>query len=604
MKKLWCRGKAWLNRCSLIHKLIFIIIVVVLTPTIILSAAVYRMVYQKTVAEQETLRKVNMTNVIDSTEMILQEYEKLLDSFYDYDEILRAAYQSENWAEDTHNRNLVAAALGEMRKNQEFIASIALMFPNGSSICSSSGYIGYQSVEAYNSRHMEAFTGQLSTPDIRIKWVQSVEDEGKNSVKSLICASKAVKNIYHKNTPIGTLILHISTTALGQVSALDEYGDSQMLLITDENHQAIWKSGKADSISAGKPEEISKEIKEQEKMRLLPYKDQYYVISQTSEETGWNYINLISEDEIFPQLRMIGGYFLAIAAVLILMTGFCILLLNSQIFRPIRKLMVAMNSVDALDKIRRNIPIQRDDEIGCLYRSYNRLNERITCLIKELEEMYREDKNKEIKLLQSQLNPHFIYNTLESIGWVAYAKKLPEITQVLTCLSNILRYSIKNTGQYVTLGKELEMLKQYVYIQHFRFEDRFTVQYEIDGALLEYQTIKFIFQPFVENALIHGFKNMEEGCVIRLRVFEEDADILIEISDNGCGMSSYQIEHIRQRNTESIGIYNVDKALQLRYGSRYRIVIDAQPGRGTAVKLRIPKIEEKEQKNVSDCGCG
>lgn len=585
--------RQWMNQRLLIHKLIFIIVVIVLIPMMFISTLVYKTVYEKTVEEQEVLRKANLTNVISSTEIILKEYEKTMDHIYDYDEILRAAYQNENWTTDKSSQNMLSRVLGEIRKSQEFIGSIAFVFQNGSSIHTYSSYGRYLSIEEYNRQHTEEFILQLEEPYVRAKWEQSLQgvEMGSNYGKPLICVSKPVKNIYDKNTPLGILVLHISTTALEQVPALKENGKEQMLLITDSNHQVVWKSKSVEERNMKALEQISEKITKNEQMKLTFYQDEYYVISKTSDMTGWNYINLIPKKEIFSSLHIISLYFTGMIVLLVLTTILCVLLLNNQIFKPIRKLIVFMNQIDALEKIPINIPTQQNNEIGYLYQTYNRLNERIYHLIKELEEMCQEDKNKEIKLLQSQLNPHFIYNTLESIGWVAYVKNVPEITQVLTCLSNILRYSIKHNGKYVTLGKELEMLKQYVYIQHFRFEDRFSIKYEINEALLEYCTIKFIFQPFVENALVHGFKNMENGCEILVKLFDAEEDIGIEISDNGCGMSSYQLEHIRQQNTDSIGIYNVDKALRLRYGNRYRIKIDTQVGKGTVIKLRIPKLK-------------
>ena len=192
--------------------------------------------------------------------------------------------------------------------------------------------------------------------------------------------------------------------------------------------------------------------------------------------------------------------------------------------------------------------------------------------------------------MHSQLNPHFIYNTLESISWVAYENDVSEISEVVISLSEILKYSIKHSDEYVTFDDEIRMLKNYIYIQKFRFEDKFSVNYEIEEELLKYKTIKFTFQPFVENALVHGFRNIRNQGLITIRLYSHEDDIYAEIEDNGCGMDVLTMSKIDEIKTSGIGIHNVNRSLQLRFGNQYNIDISSDWGKGTLIRLRIPKM--------------
>lgn len=581
--------KSRIQNMSLISKFIILLITFVFVPIVVISSIIYKEIYKNTIRSETVLRKTNLSNTISSVEMNLREYEKVIDRFYDYDEILKLAYNSNEMTAEMDRDNKIILGLTQMRSAQEYIGSIALLFPDRTGIYSNSGYGVFQYIEDYNNVHMERFLKQMRTPADTIEW--RVNDQPDK--KRFIVCNKTVKNIYDKYKIIGTIVLHISPTFLDRIEALNGYQQDQLLLMTDCENNIIWTSRSLTGWDEDKLKKMTAEVPGHEKMVLNTYGergDEYYFIYETSKYTDWNYINLIEKKDILTQVHTFTLFFTIILFIMLLFLTVCIIMMYSSIFRPIQKLIVFMNNVDALDKIEMNIPVERGDEIGYLYKSYNKLNTRISNLIKQLEEAYKEDKNKEIKLLQSQLNPHFIYNTLESISWVTYSRNMPEVSRVLNNLSGILRYSIKHVDLYVTFEKELEMLDYYIYIQHFRFEDRFEVEFDIDESLLKFKTIKFIFQPFVENALVHGFKDMSHGCRIIIRMYREEDTVQIVIQDNGCGMNAYQMEHLRQRDNGGIGVYNIDKALQLRFGQEYSIRIHSAVDRGTEVRIRLPVI--------------
>lgn len=581
--------KEKIQNISIKSKFIILLIVFVLLPILVISSIIYKEIYDNTIRSETTLRKTNLSNTMGSVEMALKEYEKVIDRFYDCGDILKMAYLSDEITAGMDKENKIILDLARMRSTQEYIGSIALIFPDSTSIYSNSGYGRYQHIEDYNNKHMDRYLAQMNNPESSIEWMSSSQPD---KSRFIVC-NKTVKNIYDKYTVIGTIVLHISSTFLNQIEALNSYHQEQLFLITDVENNIIWNSSMLDEWDKDKLEQIVKEVPFHDKMVLNTYREKgedYYYIYETSKYTDWYYINLIEKKDILMQVNTFTRFFVMILFVMFLFFTVCIFMINSSIFKPIQKLIVYMNDVDALDKIEMNIPVERYDEIGYLYKSYNKLNTRISHLIKQLEEIYKEDKNKEIKLLQSQLNPHFIYNTLESISWVTYSRNMPEISKVLNNLSGILRYSIKHTDLYVSFEKELEMLEKYIYIQHFRFEDRFEAEYEIEEDLLQYKTIKFIFQPFVENSLVHGFKNMNRGCRILIRVYRENEAVRIIIQDNGCGMSAYQLEHLRHRDNGGIGVYNIDKTLQLRFGERYSIQIHSAVDKGTAVWIELPLI--------------
>ena len=218
-----------------------------------------------------------------------------------------------------------------------------------------------------------------------------------------------------------------------------------------------------------------------------------------------------------------------------------------------------------------------------------------------MEERVRREKElneTQIAMMQSQLNPHFLYNTLDTMKWVAKANHIPEIATLAAKLAKILRTSI-SSAQFITLQEEMTLVESYAKIQKIRFNGKFDFRYEIAPETEEILVPKLIVQPIVENAVIHGIENIENEGVIRIVLKKMGTDLLVTVQDNGAGFdvkeyfnSLEQAENGSSR--EKIGLKNVDLRLRHIYGEEYRIKIKSKINTGTTIYIKIP-IEEREE---------
>ena len=245
-----------------------------------------------------------------------------------------------------------------------------------------------------------------------------------------------------------------------------------------------------------------------------------------------------------------------------------------------------------------------EDEINILIQEFNSMMRRIDELIKRVESEQLLVKEAEIKALQQQINPHFIYNILETIMGLASEGLDNEVIEVSTCLSDMLRYNTRFENVTV-IAKELEQIKNYVTVIKIRFEDRFEVYYDVDEECMDCQILKFTLQPLLENAISHGLSETETGGMLRIRIKKEEDQISIMIYDNGTGIEKEKLQELNERlkvtgerplefieQYKSLGILNVHLRSKLFYGDGYSIEIFSKETRGTCISIKIPFVRK------------
>lgn len=242
------------------------------------------------------------------------------------------------------------------------------------------------------------------------------------------------------------------------------------------------------------------------------------------------------------------------------------------------------------------------DEIGIFDTSFTHMVHQVNQLIEQNYITEIRKKDAEFMALQAQINPHFLFNSLEIINSLIEVERYPTACEVNRRLSDLLRYSINhNSSGIVTLAEEIDYMNNYVYIQHIRFENKFTFQTDIDARCLDCHIVKLVFQPFIENSIRHGFSEIPSGGRIRFSVQVEDEHLLISIQDNGKGMEASEYARLMarlgkddfddfQEQNESIGILNIHYRLKLKFGDTYRLAITTGEGQGMCTRLRIPKV--------------
>ena len=283
-----------------------------------------------------------------------------------------------------------------------------------------------------------------------------------------------------------------------------------------------------------------------------------------------------------------------LGAVSLLLCLWGALVLSRQVTRPVREMTAAMKRVQLGELSARVVP-RGEGELGQLAVGFNQMVAECELNLRRSVERQKELNDTRIRMMQSQLNPHFLYNTLDSMKWMGVTHGVPQVATLAEDLAKILRASISG-DEFVTLGQELELLERYIDIQLIRFEDRFACEIEVDDALMGCMVPKLVLQPIVENAVIHGVRDMDDGY-IKIWAEADAGDLRLFVQDNGRGMEKPQDGPlgfgVSGRPGEHLGMFNVDSILRLHFGDAYGLSVRSRPGEGCLVMVRLPMRREK-----------
>lgn len=337
--------------------------------------------------------------------------------------------------------------------------------------------------------------------------------------------------------------------------------------------------------------------------KIIEYQGQKnFLCYEKSPKTGWMYVNIFPYSEIFGQIMMVryilfGGLVLIFLIMVLVMRK-----LSRVITNPLDQLTESMKIVETGDFKGAKEILSREasqDEVGVLTQEFHFMLDRIDDLIHENYEKQLLLKDTKYKMLQAQINPHFLYNTLNALNWMIRAGEDKDASKMIVELGNLLRASFAK-DPYTTVTQEVAAAKSYITIQRFRYKSRAEFVIETEGELDCYMIPRMILQPLIENAIYYGVEQTLNVCVVTVRVKEETEEILLEVTDQGPGMTAEELEEVRTLTMtpkgHGIGLKNIKERLNLAYtDSRFQIY--SAIGKGTRIEIRIPKIR-KEPGNV------
>ncbi|MCR2803756.1 sensor histidine kinase [Paenibacillus soyae] len=331
-----------------------------------------------------------------------------------------------------------------------------------------------------------------------------------------------------------------------------------------------------------------------------------FIFAAESSRTGWHIIGYVPLQEIVKEANSIRQMIIISVILSIVFAITLHFFISSRLTRPVQLLKNKMQ-LAASGYLEAKVVTTGKDEIANLSNNFNIMLGKIKGLldqsIKEQEEM----KKAELRALQAQINPHFLYNTLDSIVWMAEAGRNKQVILLVEALSKLFRISLSKGRDWISFEKELEHVHSYLVIQQMRYRDILDYEIDMDPALRHYSILKTILQPVVENAIYHGIKNRRGKGLIRIvGRGTPEKDILLLVEDNGAGMSAEKLETLR-RNLQlqqlpeetgkevsgGFGLHNVQQRIRLYYGEEYGVTVDSEEGAGTKVAIRIPMREEQ-----------
>lgn len=324
-----------------------------------------------------------------------------------------------------------------------------------------------------------------------------------------------------------------------------------------------------------------------------------YSISR-SDKTGWTVVDCTNVRELLSKSRQAQSIYVLTAVVLVIVALLFSRFMARSITLPIQKLRDSMKKVQEGDFSVSDVVVDSRNEIGSLTKSFDVMTHRIQELMEQNVHEQEQKRKSELKALQSQINPHFLYNTLDSIIWMEEGKKNEEVVLMTASLARLLRQSISNEDEVVPIANEVEYARGYLTIQKMRYKDKLEFQIDVDPSILHIPLIKLVLQPIIENAIYHGLKYKESKGLLIIKGFPKDGNAVLQVIDDGVGMDEETLAHIYDRHkvnyhSNGVGVYNVQKRLKLYYGEDYGITYESVVGKGTTATITIPGRQEGQK---------
>ena len=402
----------------------------------------------------------------------------------------------------------------------------------------------------------------------------------------------------------GVLFVDLNYSAIRKLCDASSVGKKGYIFILDEEGNIVYHPQQQQLYNELQTEYIDEvmnckmdymELGEDDSSRL-------YTVSR-SDKTGWTVVSCSYISELLKRSDQAQELYMLMAVILVAVSLIISSIMSRSITRPIHKLQSSMASIQDGDFQARNVEVDSLNEIGSLTETFNVMTQKIQELMVQIIEEQKAKRKSELKALQSQINPHFLYNTLDSIIWMAEEGKNEEVVVMTASLAKLFRQLISNDEGEISIFQEIEYCRNYLIIQKMRYKDKLEFEIDLDQDIKNEKIIKLVLQPLIENAIYHGLKYKESKGLLVVKGYSQGEDILFEIKDNGVGMDSETMEHIFERHkvnyrSNGVGVYNVQRRIKLSYGQEYGITYQSTLGEGTVATVRIPKdrrdVHEKE----------
>ncbi|MCQ6562315.1 sensor histidine kinase [Paenibacillus mendelii] len=428
-------------------------------------------------------------------------------------------------------------------------------------------------------------------------WVDTYSDAFQNKVFSLIHEIKG--NILFKEgfaVPIGYIKLNINETLLSQVYKDVRISDKGIIYIKNRDG-LILSSNDMQLINS-----------HEDQIPLLSTGDKVLMADKDLTFSEWSIHAIVPEGELLGSKYDLILYNLIVISMMTLVLVIVSMLSSRAFVRPVQSLMQVIREVKE-GNFGSRFREKSGDEIEILGHSFNGMLDRLQGLIEEItqsknreQEMETKKREAELNALQSQINPHFLYNTFESINWLVIQNENDKAVTMMTSLADLFRIGINRGQNIVGLDEELQHAEAYITIQKIRYNEKLNVQWNTQVDPKRYKTMKLVLQPIIENAIYHGIELMEDAGTIEIGGYIEDNRLYLQIIDNGLGIQTERLSELRERfsnwysePSRSIGLLNVNERIKLMFGDEYGLRITSKVNEGTIVTVVLPVVHRDEE---------
>lgn len=420
----------------------------------------------------------------------------------------------------------------------------------------------------------------------------------------VITLSREVHNFYGTGNSDGVVFIDLNYSAISELCDKNSIGDKGYVFILDQDGNIVYHPSQQQLYNELQTENIDIVMNADTDTVVTGTGDdeKIYTFSR-SETTGWTVVGCMNMAELLKDSREANKIYMLTAIVLVVIAMLLSSFISKSITLPIQKLRNSMERVQEGDFKAADIVIPAENEIGSLTTSFNVMTHKIEDLMAQNVHEQELKRKSELKALQSQINPHFLYNTLDSIIWMAEGKKNEDVVVMTASLARLLRQSISNEDETVSIIQEIQYIKSYLTIQKMRYKDKLEYEIDVDSSIYSVHIVKLVLQPIIENAIYHGLKYKDSKGMIWVKGHQDGRNAVIEIKDDGVGMDEETLAHIFEKHkvnyhSNGVGVYNIQKRLSLYYGKEYGLRYESEKGKGTTVTVVIPMDQEEQHEKA------
>lgn len=547
-------------------------------------------------------------DMIRSTQKLMEQTgENLEDYLVSMRQISDAVYYNVIKENDLSNQeNSIRQGMNLLYEaNRSRLRSIAIYNPYGSLVAAEPVALQKEDPDVTKQDWFVKAMGDTANLHFSIPHIQNLFDDDTKRYYWVISLSRVVE-LTDQGVPFtGVLLVDMDDTGISRMmKKINESNHGQYYYLCDGSGQIIYHNRQV---------QISKGIAYENSEKTARYKDGVYddifegerrkVIVNTISYTGWKLVGIIPEATFTHGMRDI-GYFIAMLILLMaMMLAVINRVISDRISSPILKLQRSVTEYEAGEKP--EIYIGGSLEIRQLGYSIQRSYEQIDALMHKIVVEQNERRKSELDALQSQINPHFLYNALDSITWMIEGERNDDAVFMISQLAKLFRISLSKGRTVITVRDELQHAKSYMNIQKIRYKNHFTVVFEEDESIYDCCTVKLVLQPILENAINYGVGDMDGDGEIRVTARQENGIVILSVSDNGFGMTQEEVHLVLtdssriHKHGSGVGLVNVNNRIQILFGKEYGLSVESEPDEGTTVAIRIPAVPYTEESRKS-----
>jgi two-component system sensor histidine kinase YesM len=542
-------------------------------------------------------------NSSEYTHTIIQQMNQNIDSYIDYMENIAYLISSNEDVQDylfdekidNEGRYRILNQLQTILDSRSDIRNVGIISKNGRMLIND----GSKSVnQDLDLNTQEWYATALEKPNGPILTSSHVQHIISGERPWVITLSRGIRDRSGSGEKEGVFFIDLNYSAISGLCDQSTVGTKGYAFILDAKGNIVYHPQQQQLYNELQTENISLIMDTDEDTVLTGTGNdgKLYSISR-SEKTGWTVVDCTNVKELLSKSRQAQSVYVLTAIILVIVALLFSRFMARSITLPIQKLRDSMKKVQEGDFSVSDVVVDSKNEIGSLTKSFDVMTHRIHELMEQNVHEQEEKRKSELKALQSQINPHFLYNTLDSIIWMAEGKKNEEVVLMTASLARLLRQSISNEDEVVPIANEVEYARGYLTIQKMRYKDKLEFQIEVDSSILYIPLIKLVLQPIIENAIYHGLKYKESKGLLIVKGFMKDGNAVLQVIDDGVGMDEETLAHIYDKHkvnyhSNGVGVYNVQKRLKLYYGEDYGITYTSELGKGTTATITIPGRQE------------